>query len=689
MNDKLKVLFIDPSYDEFGLTAPAIPLGLGVIASYLKKNVPGVEIKILKLLTSILKFIREERLDVLAISNYMWNTQLCVKISKIAREINPDLLLIFGGPDINNKHINRERFIKLYAHADLLVEAEGEMAFTNIIQTYLRVHRDRTKLRESISELGNCFYINSDNNLISGFRMPKINDLNSIPSPYLMGLFDEFLANEHFQPLFETNRGCPYNCTYCQQGDHYYSKVSFKSLEYVTKELNYISERVDPDAGLYIIDTNWGMFKQDIPIAKHLRYLNETKNWPKYIDCDTGKSQYDRIRHVALNILPGLMSISNSFQSMDSNVLNNIKRRQIKDPVQIIHDFKSQTQQPDFILPLPGETKKGFISGLKKLLDTGVNVRFRVHPTQMLSATELDTEFAIKKYGIQYKYRQHSNFMGHCDGEFLCEMERVILATKDMSFNDVFYCRVYTVLLDTLLRRAPLRELFAYLKSIGVLVSDLAIRLVDDLSVAPASIVDCMKEYHDSYMETMFDSEEGVIKYMEKHQQDYLLGNKGGDLLKYSMKLWIDHYSSMMEWLFNTVRELIKKKDDDVLEKIDNLETYTRHLYYDRVQQHPPYPTIEAHFDYDILKWYKTNPESPLENFKYPVSYVFKKTNLSGICRVEVWNSFGFYRSELYSPPVGTDSRYYLYKLRRDIEALVPSSSNKLESEVHSYMLSI
>ena len=666
-NKRLKVLLIDPSYDEIGISAPAIPLGLGLIGSYLVEQVPNVELKILKLMSQILDYIKNEKPDILGITNYMWNTNLAVKLSKIAREVNPDILLVFGGPDINRKHMDKARFNQLYSHADLLVETEGEIAFTKIVGTYLHVNKDRTKLREHIDELGNCFYINSDSNFTCGPRLPKVT-LNSMPSPYLTGIFDEFLANRHFQPLLETNRGCPYSCTYCQQGETYYSRMFFKSFEFVTSELDYIAERVDPDAGLYLIDSNWGMYKEDIPIAHHLKKLYEGKNWPKYIDCDTGKSQYDRIRHVALDILPGLMSISNSVQTMDVNVLKNIKRRQVKDAVQLIKDFKGEVQQPDFILPLPGETREGFIEGMKSLLDTKENVRFRVHPTQMLSATELDSKESVNKYGLQYKYRQHSNFMGYCEGEFLCETERVVFATNEMSLEDVFFCRVYTVFLDALLRRAPLRELFEYLNSIDIFVSDLTIQLVEDLSNAPDDIQACMREYQESYMGEMFDTEEGVIKYMEKYQKDYVLGKKGGDLLKYSMMLWIDHCPSMMVWLFSTIHELCKEHDKIVHEVIDNLERYTHHLYIDR-EYTTSKPVITSNFDYDILKWFEHKSKTQIRQFKTPTKYTFKKTDVSDLDRKEIWNSFGFYRTEFYQAPIGTDSRNYLYKLRREVGA--------------------
>ena len=39
-------------------------------------------------------------------------------------------------------------------------------------------------------------------------------DLNDIPSPYLNGLLDPFL-DQPYIPLLETNRSCPYRCTFC------------------------------------------------------------------------------------------------------------------------------------------------------------------------------------------------------------------------------------------------------------------------------------------------------------------------------------------------------------------------------------------------------------------------------------------------------------------------------------------
>ena len=281
-SNSLRVLLIDPTFHDRGISIPYTPLSIGLIGSYLKHHVPEVDLKIMKLASDIVETIKNSKPDVLGVCTYVWNSNLGNKISRLAREVNPDLLLVFGGPDINTKPVDMGLFIKKYAQADLLVADEGEVAFTNIIKTYLDVGRNRKKLRNRIEELGNCFYINEARGFTEGPELPRIQELNDVPSPYLMGFFDDLLANRNIQPTVQTNRGCPYSCTFCLEGNSYFSKVKYHSLDYVIEELDYIAERVDSSVGLLITDSNWGMYRQDVAIAEHLRKLQDTKNWPMF-----------------------------------------------------------------------------------------------------------------------------------------------------------------------------------------------------------------------------------------------------------------------------------------------------------------------------------------------------------------------------------------------------------------------
>ena len=96
-------------------------------------------------------------------------------------------------------------------------------------------------------------------------------DLDMYPSPYLSGEYDYlFKDNEDhkYQVIVETNRGCPFTCTFCTEGQSYWTKVKRKPREIVEGEISYIADKMnklDPKnrrTDLLIADSNFGMFAQ-------------------------------------------------------------------------------------------------------------------------------------------------------------------------------------------------------------------------------------------------------------------------------------------------------------------------------------------------------------------------------------------------------------------------------------------
>ena len=53
-------------------------------------------------------------------------------------------------------------------------------------------------------------------------------DIEDIPSPWLTGIQDEFFDGK-LAPMIETNRGCPFTCTFCVQGVRKYTRRSTTS----------------------------------------------------------------------------------------------------------------------------------------------------------------------------------------------------------------------------------------------------------------------------------------------------------------------------------------------------------------------------------------------------------------------------------------------------------------------------
>lgn len=672
-NEKaLKVLLVDPSFSTVGTSESqgeimkniVIPLSVGYVGSYMKSKLPNIDLTILKTSSDIVEFIAKEKPDVLGVCNYLWNTNLSIRLSHYSREVNPKTFVIFGGPEINTKPVDRNNFIKKYSHVDMLIHHEGEVAFTRLMEIYLQEKRDVKKVRSRINELGNCFYIGEDGNFVAGPPVKRINDLSVVPSPYLTGLFDYFLKKGCYMPLIQTNRGCPYACTFCQEGSDYYSKLNYHTLDNVKKELDYIVQRVNPIMALYIVDSNLGQYKQDIEIAYYLKELKEKYNWPMFIASSTGKSQLSRIKKFA-EILDGSLRISNAVQSLNNEVLDAIKRKNASTLEEFLKGLK-MVSVPDIILPLPKETKKTFIDGLNRLLDTRAPIRFTVFHALLLSDTEMNDTGTVKNHKLKVKYRQHQNLTGKVAGKLFCETERNIVQTSTMSQEDVFESRKYVVLLDALLREEPLREIFYYLDSKDIDRSKLTISMYNNLNNSPIDIKECLDEYITKIVSETFDTEEEVLKYMEKHSEDYQYGRKGGDLLRYTQKLWIDHSNSFIQWIFQHLK-IVVGNSEKIKKELDNLCEFLKFVYYERFQTHIKQSVIKKEFDFDILRWMENAPVKKLGDFEKKVTYCFNETKFSKLTKKDIWNSFGFNLDKNIHYQNYFLMRMYISKTRRRI----------------------
>ena len=81
--------------------------------------------------------------------------------------------------------------------------------------------------------------------------------------------------------------------------------------------------------------------------------------------------------------------------------------------------------------------------------------------------------------------------------------------------------------------------------------------MFDNLKKAPLKIQSALEEYIHTLKTENFDKEEEVFKYVGKNKDDYILGVKGGDLLRYSQKLWIENFRDMMKWITNSLLQII------------------------------------------------------------------------------------------------------------------------------------
>jgi hypothetical protein len=95
---------------------------------------------------------------------------------------------------------------------------------------------------------------------------------------------DEFFDGK-LAPLLETNRGCPFTCTFCVQGVRWYTKVHNFGKDRLKAEIEYIGamikERVPAMGFLRIADSNYGMFESATSrVSSYIAEAQAKYGWP-------------------------------------------------------------------------------------------------------------------------------------------------------------------------------------------------------------------------------------------------------------------------------------------------------------------------------------------------------------------------------------------------------------------------
>ena len=260
--------------------------------------------------------------DVVGFSTYIWNRSYNHVLGRELKKANPDIFLFAGGPE---PPITDKEFFKRFPYLDLCVKQEGEKAVKSVLEQYLT---DKNYL--DITGL----IVNVDGNTVDTGLPNRINDLDTIPSPYLTDVFKS-LMDKHpevrWNATLETNRGCPYMCTFCDWGSLTYSKVKKFHLERVYLELEWIGKNKCDFVSL--TDANFGIFpERDSLIADKLIAVQKEYDNPKAYTIAWAKNQKQEVVEIVRKLIfegGSKMGLNLSVQSMDDNVLDIIKRKNL------------------------------------------------------------------------------------------------------------------------------------------------------------------------------------------------------------------------------------------------------------------------------------------------------------------------------------------------------------------------
>lgn len=381
--------------------------------------------------------------DIACFSSVMWNEQLNYHIAREIKTRFPECLIVFGGPNVPMPPQHSiEDWMRQYPFVDVAVRAQGEEPFVDILRRYIT--------SSDFSDIPSVAFRDATAGGAVKFcdvERPFNRSMDEFPSPYLDGYYDQILKTgkkkgHQFQAIIETNRGCPFPCTFCYWGKGGLSrKFRFKEMEKVFAEIDWMGR----NQILYVFnaDSNFGMNDRDYQIAEHIVATKKKYGFPEKFRTCFGKNTDEKIFRIGALFHANDLEkgITLARQSNDMETLKNIRRNNIKMSTYVnlqkqFNDLNIPVYG-ELILGLPGETKESWRRGVDELLEAGTQNQLFIYLCQVFANTEMAETDYRERFGIKTRRIKLAEIHGQeRPPEFVQEYEDIVIQTNSMSLEE-------------------------------------------------------------------------------------------------------------------------------------------------------------------------------------------------------------------------------------------------------------
>ena len=391
---KKKIWLVDQGIWDLGNDLHSIPLALGYLKAMVEADedlASELDVRIIKLKPAdtpadmARRLLFDEVPDLMAFSVLGWNYYAFGAVAKTFRQRNPNGWVVFGGTHVVNQG---RRVFGMFPEVDVVCNGEGEFIFRDIVRHYLAGGS-----RHDLASIDGVSYQDDAGVVHTTPSRPRIADLDEVPSPFLTGALP--LVNPDGTHAFdmiqmETNRGCPYKCSFCFWGGAIGQKVRLFSRERLRSELDLIGFHKYTHLGL--CDANVGMFPEDLVFMEDVIKVREKYGYPQEVACSWAKNK-SKIFHQLVREMKKANLTTNfviSLQTLNDQALDWMQRKNMK-----INAWENLAEwltseglvcQAELIWGAPGETPESFMEGYDRVARSVS--RISVFPLLILPNTE-------------------------------------------------------------------------------------------------------------------------------------------------------------------------------------------------------------------------------------------------------------------------------------------------------------
>lgn len=375
-----------------------LPYPAGCLISYCKqdekilKKFNFLEPEFLQRNESSKKFQEKlEKTDILGLTCYIWNQEINDRIAKRFKEINPNGIVVYGGPQIPENNKDSQEFCIERPYSDLHFVGPAE---ENFKQFLLNIDKPFNTHEGTVGIGWNN--VNVDR---------KLYKVEWTPTPYTDGTLTHLfeMDGDNVVIPMETNRGCPYSCAFCDWGSVIRSKITKFDKDEIKKVIEYAFK--GNISRIEFIDANYGIFKEDLEYIRELVVKKYEYNKDmKVTFCGLAKNGSRFLPEIMSTIQKEFEENNNtmklSIQTHTEEALKVAERSNIRNEkmIEIYNEVKKQGYEinSELIIGMPGETSETWLDVLQKDIDNGCYFN-RAYPlTVMPNTTYYSQEFREK-----------------------------------------------------------------------------------------------------------------------------------------------------------------------------------------------------------------------------------------------------------------------------------------------------
>jgi radical SAM superfamily enzyme YgiQ (UPF0313 family) len=384
--------------------------------------------------------------DVVGFSAYVWNVRYSLALARALKRRRPDIIVVMGGPQVPDQ---AEAFLRANPCVDLVCHGEGERTFLEVLE------RHRAKDWDGIQSTS---YLTADGRFRRNPMRPRMTQLDQIPSPMLDGTYEALMRSapgERWLATWETNRGCPFECAFCDWGSATASKVFRYGDQRLFDEIEWMAEH--DIHHLCVCDANFGILPRDVEIARRVAEAYARRGSPLAISVQNTKNRTDRSELIQKEFRRSRVvsfGASLSLQSVDPDVLKAIHRDNISlkafDNLQKHYAAEGLETYTDLIIGLPGETYHSFVEGVSRVIQNGQRNRIAFYecfvlPNALLGQPEYRARYRIETVPVRITHFHEP--IRRSIGK-VAEYIDMVTSTASMSRDEWIRARVFAYLVD-------------------------------------------------------------------------------------------------------------------------------------------------------------------------------------------------------------------------------------------------